>query len=226
MARWIGWDRRKRLPNWARPRAGVSYELLRAVSPLDEETLQHGLKQLVEAELVYQRGLPRRPTISSSMRSFRTRPISRCSRARGSSITSRLPRCWRSGSRRPTRLSPSCWRITTPRQVYRAGYSLLAASGQRASQRSANVEAICHLTKGLELLKTLPDTPSVPNKNSPCKSPWARLNGHQGVCGPGGGKGLHPGRELCRQVGKPSALPGAVGINGVLSGAGGVPDGT
>jgi len=29
------------------------YELLRAVSPLDEATLQHGLRQLVEAELVY-----------------------------------------------------------------------------------------------------------------------------------------------------------------------------
>ena len=34
-----------------------SYELLQAVSPLDEATLQQGLKQLVEAELVYQRGL-------------------------------------------------------------------------------------------------------------------------------------------------------------------------
>ena len=34
-----------------------SYELMAAVSLLDEETLQHGLKQLVEAELVYQRGL-------------------------------------------------------------------------------------------------------------------------------------------------------------------------
>ena len=33
------------------------YDLLQAVSPLNEETLQHGLKQLVEAELVYQRGL-------------------------------------------------------------------------------------------------------------------------------------------------------------------------
>jgi predicted ATPase len=35
-----------------------TYELLRAVSPLNEETLQRGLKQLVEAELVYQSGLP------------------------------------------------------------------------------------------------------------------------------------------------------------------------
>ncbi len=33
-----------------------TYELLHAVSPVDEETLQHGLKQLVEAELVYQTG--------------------------------------------------------------------------------------------------------------------------------------------------------------------------
>jgi class 3 adenylate cyclase len=32
-----------------------AYELLHAVSPLDEVTLQHGLRQLVEAELVYQR---------------------------------------------------------------------------------------------------------------------------------------------------------------------------
>ena len=33
-----------------------SYALLRAVAPLDEATLQHGLAQLVEAELLYQRG--------------------------------------------------------------------------------------------------------------------------------------------------------------------------
>jgi predicted ATPase len=32
-------------------------------------------------------------------------------------------------------------------------------AGQRAVERSANIEAIGHLTEGLELLKTLPDTP-------------------------------------------------------------------
>ena len=45
-------------------------------------------------------------------------------------------------------------------------------AGQRAIQRSANVEAIAHLTKGLELLKTLPTFQSAPNKNSRCKSLW------------------------------------------------------
>jgi hypothetical protein len=35
-----------------------SYDLLHAISPLDEPTLQQGLSQLVEAELLYRRGLP------------------------------------------------------------------------------------------------------------------------------------------------------------------------
>ena len=35
-----------------------AYEVLQAVSPMDEATLQQGLTQLVEAELLYQRGLP------------------------------------------------------------------------------------------------------------------------------------------------------------------------
>jgi predicted ATPase len=39
-----------------------AYEMLQAVSPLDEATLQQGLRQLVEAELVYQRGTPPQAT--------------------------------------------------------------------------------------------------------------------------------------------------------------------
>ena len=38
------------------------YELLRAVSPLDDATLQQHLRQLVEAELLYQRGVPPQAT--------------------------------------------------------------------------------------------------------------------------------------------------------------------
>jgi len=35
-----------------------TYELLQAIWPLDEETLQRGLRRLVDAELIYQRGVP------------------------------------------------------------------------------------------------------------------------------------------------------------------------
>ena len=44
-----------------------TYELLQAVWPLDEETLQRGLRRLVDAELIYQRGCHPRPVTSLSM---------------------------------------------------------------------------------------------------------------------------------------------------------------
>src|SRR5262249_47994373 len=39
-----------------------SYELIHSVSQLNEAALQHGLRQLVDAELIYQRGLPPQAT--------------------------------------------------------------------------------------------------------------------------------------------------------------------
>ena len=42
----------------------------------------------------------------------------------------------------------------------------LRQAGQRSMERSAYVEADAHLTKGLEVLQTLPATPSAPSKNS------------------------------------------------------------
>src|ERR1044072_3606480 len=46
----------------ATPGREFSYALLQAVSPWDEETLQRGLHQLVEAEFLYQQGLPPQAT--------------------------------------------------------------------------------------------------------------------------------------------------------------------
>src|SRR6266478_6059176 len=39
-----------------------SYALLRAVAPWDEDTVRQGLQQLVEAEFLYQRGVPPQAT--------------------------------------------------------------------------------------------------------------------------------------------------------------------
>ena len=44
-----------------------SYALIQALAPLDEATLRARLEQLVEAELLYQRGGRRTPRICSSM---------------------------------------------------------------------------------------------------------------------------------------------------------------
>ena len=82
--------------------AGIFYEVLCAVSSVDEETLQNALTQLVAAELLYQRGraagwyrfkhaLIQEAAYAALLRSTRRQ------------YHSRLRRCWRSGFQRRLR---------------------------------------------------------------------------------------------------------------------------
>ena len=138
-----------------------SYALLQAVSPWDEATLQRGLHQLVEAEFLYQRGLPPQATYlfkhaliqdaayQSLLRSTRQQYHQRIAQV----LEARFPETVRD----PARAAGA--------SLYRGGPAARrpspTGSGRASapSQRSAHLEAISHLTKGLELLKTLPDTP-------------------------------------------------------------------
>ena len=136
-----------------------SYELLQAVSPWDEDTLQRGLHQLVEAEFLYQRGLPPQATYlfkhaliqdaayQSLLRSTRQQYHQRIAQV----LEARFPELCET---QPELLA---------HHYTEAGFMAQAIpywqrAGQRAVERSANLEAIGHLTKGLEVLATLPET--------------------------------------------------------------------
>jgi predicted ATPase len=137
-----------------------TYELLRAVSPLDERTLQQGLAQLVDAELVYQRGLPPRSryifkhaliqdtAYQSLLKSTRQHYHQRIAQV----LETRLPEIT---DTQPELVAHHYTEAGLNAQAVR--YWLLA--GQRAAQHSAHQEAIGHLTKGVEVLQTLPETP-------------------------------------------------------------------
>jgi tetratricopeptide (TPR) repeat protein len=137
-----------------------SYELLHAVSPLDEAALQQGLRQLVEAELIYQRGLPPQATYlfkhaliqdtayQSLLKSTRQQLHQHIARV----LEARFPEV------KETQPELVAHHYTEARLAEQA-IPYWQQAGQRAAQRSANVEAISHLTKGLEVLKGLPDTP-------------------------------------------------------------------
>jgi class 3 adenylate cyclase/predicted ATPase len=136
-----------------------SYDLIEAVSPLDEATLQEGLRQLVEAELVYQRGLPPQATYlfkhaliqdtayQSLLKSKRQQYHNKIADV----LEERLPEIT---ATQPELLAHHYTEAGLTEQAL--PYWLQA--GQLASRRSANVEAVNHLTKALELLKALPDT--------------------------------------------------------------------
>src|SRR5262249_29322056 len=133
-----------------------SYELLQAVSPWDEGTLRHGLHQLVDAEFLYQQGLPPQATYlfkhaliqeaayQSLLRSTRQQYHQRIAQV----LEARFPE---TGETQPELLA---------HHYTEAGLGALAIpywqqAGQRAVQRSAHAEAISHFTRALELLTTM-----------------------------------------------------------------------
>jgi predicted ATPase len=137
-----------------------SFDLLKAVTQLDEATLQRELGRLVEAELVYQRGLPPQAIYTfkhalvqdtayeSLLRSTRQGYHRRIATV----LAERFPETAKS---QPELLARHYTEAGLNEQAVDYWYK----AGQKATQRSAYVEAVNHITQGLEMLKTLPDSP-------------------------------------------------------------------
>lgn len=89
-------------------------------------------------------------------------------------------------------------------------------AGERARQRSANVEAIGHLTKGLELLKTLPDTPDRTQQELTLQiALGAPLRITKGFASPEVERVYARARELSQQIGEtPQLFPVLRGLGG------------
>jgi predicted ATPase len=179
-----------------------SYELMQAVAPWDEGTVQQGLHQLVEAEFLYQRGLPPQATYlfkhvliqeaayQSLLRSTRQQHHQRIAQV----LEAHFPEV--------------C--ATQPELVAHhyteAGLSAQAIpywqrAGQRAIERSANLEAVAHLTKGLEILATLPDTPERAQQELVMQTTLGpALMVIKGFAAPEVLQAYARARELCQQV--------------------------
>jgi predicted ATPase len=136
------------------------YELLRAVSPLDDAALQQHLRRLVEAELVYQRGVPPQATYLFKHALIQDAAYQSLLKSTRQQYHQRIAQVLAERFPETTETQPEL----LAHHYTEAGISAQAVgywqrAGERAAQRSAHVEAISHLTKGLEVLKTLPDTP-------------------------------------------------------------------
>jgi predicted ATPase len=137
-----------------------SYAVLHAVWQGDEPTLQRELGRLVDAELLYQRGLPPQATYlfkhalirdiayESLLRSTRQGYHQRVAQV----LEAQFPE---TVATQPELLAQHCTEAGLNEQAVRYWHQ----AGQQAIQRSAHVEAIAHLTQGLAVLTTLPPTP-------------------------------------------------------------------
>jgi predicted ATPase len=192
-----------------------SYELLQSVSPLDEASLQQALAKLVEAEVLYQRGLPPQARYvfkhaliqDTAYQSLLKSTRQQYHRQIAQVLAERFPET-----------------VETQPELVAQHYTeacLIAQAipywqraGQRAIGRSAHVEAISHLTRGLELLKTLPDTPERTQQELTLQIALGPpLVAHKGHGSPEVKNTYARALELCQQLGEtPQLLPVLLGL--------------
>jgi predicted ATPase len=136
-----------------------SYDVLSTVSQLDAAILQRELGRLVEAEIVYQQGVPPQATYLFKHALIQEAAYQSLLRSTRQYYHQRIAQVLETRFAELVETQPEL----LAHHYTEAGLSEQAISywqraGQRALQRSANLEAVSHVTKGLEILTALPAT--------------------------------------------------------------------
>jgi predicted ATPase/class 3 adenylate cyclase len=185
-----------------------AYEMLQALVTQDDDTLQAGLAQLVGAELLYQRGRPPRATYrfkhaliqdaayASLLKSTRQRVHQQIVQL----CETRFPEVV---ATQPEVVARHC----TAAGQDEAAIGYWQRAGQRALQGSAHAEAIAHLTQGLAMLTTLPETPARRQQELDLQVALGpALLATQGYAAPEVERAYTQARALCAQLGDTTQL--------------------
>jgi hypothetical protein len=137
-----------------------SHELIAAVVSMPSAQLENALAQLVDAELVYRRGAPPEAEYTFKHALVQDAAYSTLLRSRrlqlhaqiAATLESRFPEI---ASAQPALLAQHCFEGGQNEKA--VGYLLEA--GRQAVARAAMTEAVAQLRRGLDLLRTLPDSP-------------------------------------------------------------------
>jgi class 3 adenylate cyclase/predicted ATPase len=185
-----------------------AYEMLRSITALDEPRLRDVLGLLVEAELLYQRGRPPR-----------SRYIFKHALIQDAAYQSLVRRTRQQYHRQVAELLENNYADTveaSPELVAHhyseAGLPAQAVTfwqraGENATRRSANQEAIGHLTTGLAQLALLPETPERAKRELALQ----RLLGQasfatRGYASPEATRAFSRARELCAAIGDDASI--------------------
>ena len=179
-----------------------SYELLQAVAPWDAGTLQQGLQQLVEAEFLYQRGLPPQAMYLFKHALIQDAAYQSLLRSTRQQYHQRIAQVLEARFLEVCETQPELLaHHYTEAGLIAQAIPYWQRAGQRALAHSANVEAIGHLTKGLTLLEALPDTPARAHQELLLLTTLGpALMAIQGYASPEAGHTYARARALCQQV--------------------------
>jgi class 3 adenylate cyclase/predicted ATPase len=186
----------------------LSYALLQVVSQLDEATLQRELGRLVEAEIVYQRGIPPQSTYVFKHALIQDAAYESLLKSTRQQYHQRIALVLEAQFPETAEAQPEL----LARHYTEAGLTEKAVyywyhSGQNAIQRSAHVEAISHLRAGLALLQTLPETPErIQREVDMLIVLGASLIATKGFTAPEVGQMYTRARHLCQDLEAPYQL--------------------
>jgi class 3 adenylate cyclase/tetratricopeptide (TPR) repeat protein len=136
-----------------------SYDLLQAVSPLAPSTLQEALAQLVDAEMLHQRGTPSEVRYAFKHGLVQEAAYQSLLKSRRQQYHQQIVQVLEehfpeAAASEPEVLAHHC----TEAGLLAQAIPYWERAGQRAARRFANAEAISHLTKALDLLGRVPET--------------------------------------------------------------------
>jgi class 3 adenylate cyclase/predicted ATPase len=185
-----------------------SYEVIQAVARMDEETLQHGLAALVDAELVYQRGSVPQATYVFKHALIRDAAYQSLLKSTRQLYHQQIAQVLEGRFPEIKEIQPELLaHHYTEAGLQTQAVAYWQQAGQHAIQRSAHVEAIAHLTQGLELLAMLPDTPERLQDELTCQlSLGTSLLATKGHAAPEVERAYARARRLCQQMGETPQL--------------------
>jgi class 3 adenylate cyclase/predicted ATPase len=185
-----------------------SYELIQAVSPVEEKTLQSALAKLVEAELLYQRGLAPQARYVFKHALIQDAAYQSLLKSTRQQYHQQIAQVLEEQFLEIKETQPELLaHHYTEAGLIAQAIPFWQKAGQGAAERSAHVEAISHLTKGLELLSTFPDTPERVQQELTLQIALGpALMATKGYAAPEVEKAYLRARELCQQVGEPPQL--------------------
>ena len=185
-----------------------TYELIRALSPFGEPALAQELTRLVEAELLYQRDMPPKARYifrHALIQDVAYQSLLKSSRQRyheqiATTLEERFPDVVETQPELVAHHATEAGLVDQAMKYWRL-------AGMRAIERSANVEAIEHLTKELELLASQPATPARREQELSLQMALGpALMGVKGWSAPEVEKAYGRARELCKELGDPSQI--------------------
>ena len=190
-----------------------SYGLLNAIHPMPDEDLQAAILRATDAELVYVRGIPPDATYQFKHALIRDAAYEALLRGQRKELHSRTAEVLM--GQFPERVASAPELLAhhyTEAGLIEQAIPYWQRAGQKAIERSANTEAISHFSRGLELLKSTPDsTGRVHQELRLQMAVGGALMAIKGYAAPEAGKAYGRALELCQRVGEARQLFSVLG---------------